>query len=502
MKDQEILGLMEAYSSMYVPQELTEEVEIAAQYFYEMGLNEDGVDILIEELGVEEFANFVYDIAEEYVLTEARAGGVKIEPKLASGKEIKGKPKAASLKRLGAQKAARKEAEENASESKPSGMKASLQRQSAVAAAANKQPKKPGFLDRVANAVTKGIERHNAANKSLSKAASETGKTLSKVGQAASTVAKGVASGVTGTAKLAGHVVKKGLSEEVEAWVNQLVEEGYDLSEYTWDEMTEIYIAEAKIDDVKYGTGEKDSSRNSYLSKNSPNVRTDRNKRFDSTAGKLATHSEVEGKRLSKHFSGRGVKKEEVEAWVNQLVEEGYDLSEYSWDDMTEIYIAEIKGIEGHINPNTGQSSYGLDSGLAMTPRKRMETRANALQKRGEGKRANKIRAVMKRPSMDESFDIYDVILSHLLDEGYAESVDQAEVIMVNMSEEWRESIVEAQKPLPKNKMWRQMVDKPNRTGENLYSKNNLKMHSVIKAHDADPKGEAEKAKAKSKYTG
>ena len=49
MKDQEILGLMEAYSSMYVPQELTEEVEIAAQYFYEMGLNEDGVDILIEE---------------------------------------------------------------------------------------------------------------------------------------------------------------------------------------------------------------------------------------------------------------------------------------------------------------------------------------------------------------------------------------------------------------------------------------------------------------------
>ena len=372
MKDQEILGLMEAYSSMYVPQELTEEVEIAAQYFYEMGLNEDGVDILIEELGVEEFANFVYDIAEDYVLTEARAGGVKIEPKLASGKEIKGKPKAASLKRLGAQKAARKEAEEKASESKPSGMKASLQRQSAVAAAANKQPKKPGFLDRVANAVTKGIERHNAANKSLSKAASETGKTLSKVGQAASTVAKGVASGVTGTAKLAGHVAKKGLSEEVEAWVNQLVEEGYDLSEYTWDEMTEIYIAEAKIDDVKYGKDEKDSSRNSYLSKNSPNVRTDRNKRFDSTAGKLATHSEVEGKRLSKHFSGRGVKKEQV--------------------------------------------------------------------------------------------DLYDIILSHLLDEGYAESVDQAEVIMVNMSEEWREDIME------KTAMSKRGLDEP--TIRNTIAKN------------------------------
>ncbi len=40
--------------------------------------------------------------------------------------------------------------------------------------------------------------------------------------------------------------------------------------------------------------------------------------------------------------------------------------------------------------------------------------------------------------------EIYDIVLSHLLDEGYADTQRQAEVIMVNMSEEWRESIVEA----------------------------------------------------------
>jgi len=40
-------------------------------------------------------------------------------------------------------------------------------------------------------------------------------------------------------------------------------------------------------------------------------------------------------------------------------------------------------------------------------------------------------------------YDLYDIILSHLLDEGYAETQEQAEVIMVNMSEEWRESIFE-----------------------------------------------------------
>ena len=41
-----------------------------------------------------------------------------------------------------------------------------------------------------------------------------------------------------------------------------------------------------------------------------------------------------------------------------------------------------------------------------------------------------------------EEVDIYDIILSHLLDEGYAETPEAAEAIMVNMSEDWRNSIL------------------------------------------------------------
>lgn len=44
---------------------------------------------------------------------------------------------------------------------------------------------------------------------------------------------------------------------------------------------------------------------------------------------------------------------------------------------------------------------------------------------------------------MKESFDI---ILSHLLSEGYADSAESATAIMANMSEEWRDSIIEAQR--------------------------------------------------------
>jgi len=61
-----------------------------------------------------------------------------------------------------------------------------------------------------------------------------------------------------------------------------------------------------------------------------------------------------------------------------------------------------------------------------------------------------------KRLGVGESYDLYDIILSHLLDEGYAETQEQAEVIMVNMSEGWRESIMEGEedyKPLPRRKM-------------------------------------------------
>ena len=41
-----------------------------------------------------------------------------------------------------------------------------------------------------------------------------------------------------------------------------------------------------------------------------------------------------------------------------------------------------------------------------------------------------------------EQVDLYDIILSHLLDEGYAETPEAAEAIMVNMSEDWKNSII------------------------------------------------------------
>jgi len=48
-----------------------------------------------------------------------------------------------------------------------------------------------------------------------------------------------------------------------------------------------------------------------------------------------------------------------------------------------------------------------------------------------------------KKKEQKEEVDLYDIILSHLLDEGYADTQEAAEAIMVNMSEDWRDSIAE-----------------------------------------------------------
>ena len=43
-----------------------------------------------------------------------------------------------------------------------------------------------------------------------------------------------------------------------------------------------------------------------------------------------------------------------------------------------------------------------------------------------------------------ESSDLFDIVKGHLMSEGYADTEEAALAIMTNMSEEWRQSIVES----------------------------------------------------------
>ena len=59
-----------------------------------------------------------------------------------------------------------------------------------------------------------------------------------------------------------------------------------------------------------------------------------------------------------------------------------------------------------------------------------------------ERRQAQKPPSKLRSGSLPESYDLYDIILSHLIDGGYAETEGAAESIMTNMSEEWRDEIL------------------------------------------------------------
>ena len=122
--------------------------------------------------------------------------------------------------------------------------------------------------------------------------------------------------------------------------------------------------------------------------------------------------------------------------------------------------------------PSIGErgSRTSTDAGMQMPPLERAKARANALKRRNDPeatKRANRINSRFVNPTnsainrsllaatnakhaektrlqkLNNSYDLFDYIMEYLITEGYADTNENALVIMANMSEDWRESIVE-----------------------------------------------------------
>jgi len=61
----------------------------------------------------------------------------------------------------------------------------------------------------------------------------------------------------------------------------------------------------------------------------------------------------------------------------------------------------------------------------------------------GAKKKSKPSKEIIRRAKTEESFDLYDLILAHLVNEGFAETPKAAVAIMSNMSEAWVDSIVD-----------------------------------------------------------
>ena len=58
-------------------------------------------------------------------------------------------------------------------------------------------------------------------------------------------------------------------------------------------------------------------------------------------------------------------------------------------------------------------------------------------------RKAKPSREIVRKGKQEESFDLYDLIFAHLVNEGFAETPEAAVAIMSNMSEAWVDSIVD-----------------------------------------------------------
>ena len=76
-------------------------------------------------------------------------------------------------------------------------------------------------------------------------------------------------------------------------------------------------------------------------------------------------------------------------------------------------------------------------------------------------------------------YDLYDVILEYLITEGYADTNENALVIMANMSEDWRESIVnEGKSSRPRYPGGRGVLDQETRDEKREASAENMRGHT------------------------
>ena len=165
---------------------LNESMDLAVDYFYKQGINEDGLDLIIEEVGIEDFTDFVLDLRQD--LNEEREATKAPKRDYAKVKAAVYK-KDAERKEKGTgeystTKAAKaKYGDEEAPEGKPEAKPTPKKKvEVATVKAKKKQPAKPiskkGLFGRVKDTVEKGVKRHKEAVKKVKGEVKKVKKTL------------------------------------------------------------------------------------------------------------------------------------------------------------------------------------------------------------------------------------------------------------------------------------------------------------------------------------
>ena len=354
MRDREIVGLHQAYLDVYSNLNYNQDiVEVATEYFYTYGLNEDGIDILIEKVGLDNFVEFVYDLSEDLtILTEER-----------SAKRRTGKSYADVLADIDAREAAKRKAKEEAKNRKES----ERVNPGADTESKKEQPKsKKPLRDALAKRILDGMERHRQATQTAGRLAGETGRTLGRI------------------ASLAGEAGRRGV-EHVKTHGMKSLANSFD----PFDTILEYLVAEGYADSYEEAEYIIEDMSDEEYENLIENENWETRRREASTRKPTTTPIRVGSKPVLRPSD---IQQPDPEVTERRKRRSG----RLQYTDMSE--------------PQTRSGRRKLNSGM--------------------------------------EYDTFDAILEHLVAEGYADTNESALAIMANMSEEWRQSIVEQQVPI------------------------------------------------------
>ena len=375
MRDREIVGLHQAYLDVYSNLNYNQDiVEVATEYFYTYGLNEDGIDILIEKVGLDNFVEFVYDLSEDLtILTEARSA------KRRTGSESYADVKA----KIDAKEAAKKEAKAAALKRKES----ERVEPGADTESKKEQPKsKKPIRDAIAGQILAGMERHRQATQTAGSLAGKTGITLGRIASLASQAGR----------RAGEHVKKHGMKS---------LANSYD----PFDTILEYLVAEGYAD--SYEEAE-------YIIEDM----SDEEFELLNEARTQKPWSETKIKRFNKEIGRQEKQRKKTPHSSLRPADQAALKRMLAGDPPPE-------PISNEPSPTRSASKPG------QKPKITFADMSNSSDQGLRGRR--KLNAGME-------YDTFDAILEHLVAEGYADTNESALAIMANMSEGWRESIVEA----------------------------------------------------------
>jgi hypothetical protein len=260
--------------------------------------------------------------------------------------------------------------------------------------------------------------------------------------------------------------------EEVENWVNSLLEEGYDLSEYTWEEMYESYIEEQgnrRGGNRDRGTGIQLSlpggSAGSGLGRQGAKRAADarasapRLSNIPPSAGRPQVSNIPPQEGTGRGAPGAGAAPATAPARpAAQAPARPAATAPAARPAATPAATpaaqaparpaATAPAADAKVSPTATATTPATPArpSLSSQADELRQMRAKSLQRQGKTLDAATVSASTKPAFQASSFDLFDVVIGHLLDEGYADTQEAALVIMANMSEEWRQSIVEQSK--------------------------------------------------------